>query len=363
MLNIRATFAPAPGAVIEVGAGGERLAANIRVVFFLVIWLVPLSGVFVFGDRRPESLVGLVAATIALAVAALFVWMARRDLHVPGIAFITTGFDISIVSAVLAAFALSGKPLVATNSMLVWECYLIFIIASSIRFDMRVCLAAGLLSVIEYVSILYLVIHNWDLSASEFRNSIYGQFSWTVQVGRILLMLTATVLACGIVLRSRKLLHVSGIDQLTGLGNRLYFDARFAGELSRAARRKETVVLAFLDVDHFKRFNDKWGHKAGDVALTVVANALTAAMRGEEFVVVLPDTDVKGAMVTIGRIQKKLAMTPVIKDNSESLLTLSGGIAEFPADGNTASDLTAVADARLYRAKQAGRDRVLDMTE
>ena len=359
---------PPDSVLIDLGAGGERVAAHIRLAFYSFIWIVPAVGLFVLRDDTPQVRIGLTAATAMLLISAGLVWLARRDRVFRWIGLLTTSFDITVVSMILVAFALAGRPHVAVNSMLVWECYLIFILATVIRFDLRLSLTAGLLAIFQYTAILLWVKYRWDVASTSLTDPAYGVSSWTIQLGRIVLMLTATALACGLVARTRMLFQVSGTDRLTGLFNRVYFDGRLADEISQASRHEAPLALTFLDLDRFKQFNDRWGHLAGDAALKHVAKILAAECReedivarwgGEEFVILHPRSTRKDARHPVERIRQSLSSSPLRTRDGETHICLSAGIAELPGDGTTAQELFAAADKRLLQAKREGRDRVI----
>ena len=179
-----------------------------------------------------------------------------------------------------------------------------------------------------------------------------------------------TMLAVAIVRRSQRLRRQSRSDRLTGLPNRGFFDERVLAELSRARRYGEPVALAMIDVDHFKKFNDAWGHAAGDIALRAVARAIEASVRqsdlvvrygGEEFVALLPGMDATDAMARVEGIRAAVAALPIgLPRRSDVVqITISVGLAVLGADGTEAEDLLDRADARLFEAKQAGRDRIV----
>ena len=162
----------------------------------------------------------------------------------------------------------------------------------------------------------------------------------------------------------RELERLSVTDDLTGLYNRRYVMEALANEVRRARRLEHPFTLLMLDVDHFKDYNDGYGHLAGDAALARVAAILRESTRdvdcaarygGEEFVVLLPETEAAGATETARRIQARLAGDELVGGK----LTLSVGVAQFPEDGESPDDLLAGADAALYQAKREGRNRVL----
>ncbi len=145
-------------------------------------------------------------------------------------------------------------------------------------------------------------------------------------------------------------------DPLTGLANHGHFWATLAVELGRADRYGRSLSLVMLDVDQFKRFNDRHGHLAGDRALGDIARLLEASCRdsdsvarygGEEFAAILPETDRSGALSVA---EKMRAAVDGMLFCSEAL-AISAGVATFPDDGASAEDLVRIADADLYRSK------------
>src|SRR6266511_185322 len=160
-----------------------------------------------------------------------------------------------------------------------------------------------------------------------------------------------------------RLADAAGTDVLTGLSNRREFEDRFANELERSVRSGQPMGLVVLDLDWFKEINDRFGHDAGDRALKMVAAVLeeqtrridmVARLGGEEFSVVAPDAGEEETYRLAERLRRavKTAFTSHARP-----LTVSCGIATFPASGGTASDLLRAADRALYAAKDLGRDR------
>jgi diguanylate cyclase (GGDEF)-like protein len=165
-------------------------------------------------------------------------------------------------------------------------------------------------------------------------------------------------------------------DTLTGLANRRVFDERLAGECRRARRSDLPLVLAMVDVDHFKAYNDCYGHPAGDACLREVAAALrectqrpddlAARYGGEEFALLLPDTDAQGAAAVAAKLQRGLVQRALPHAGSAvaAHVTVSIGVATLapgPAGRSEPDDATlllAHADRALYAAKAAGRARV-----
>ena len=177
-----------------------------------------------------------------------------------------------------------------------------------------------------------------------------------------------------VVNRSR-LLRSGFTDALTGWHNRRYLQVRIGEELARAQRDAANLVCLMLDVDHFKRVNDTWGHSAGDAVLRELAQRIESQVRasdiaarygGEEFVVILPNTDTSDGMRLAERIRLAISATPItLPDGRDTTITASIGIAGI-CPGKNADDLKTMgdsliarADVALYNAKSAGRDRVV----
>ncbi len=157
-------------------------------------------------------------------------------------------------------------------------------------------------------------------------------------------------------------------DELTGLYVRREFDRFFREEISRATRSGHPFSLLLVDVDHFKDINDRHGHRAGDRALRTLALVLNRDMRavdrvarigGEEFAVIMPDTDGDAAMETAERVRGMAAAKKVHTASGNMIsATISVGVATFPQHGNAMEALIEAADQALYRAKAAGRNCV-----
>ena len=166
---------------------------------------------------------------------------------------------------------------------------------------------------------------------------------------------------------NRLLAEASHTDPLTGLPNRRAFLPEADGALERSRRSGKPVSVAIGDLDRFKRINDTRGHAAGDRALVAVAAAIRAGVRnqdavarwgGEEFVVLLPDTDLAGAAHVAEKLRAAVAALPVTFDDEPMALTVSFGVAQ-QVPGAPFDRTLAAADRALYRAKEEGRDRVV----
>jgi diguanylate cyclase (GGDEF)-like protein len=167
-----------------------------------------------------------------------------------------------------------------------------------------------------------------------------------------------------IALQNAKLHHQATTDPLTGLANRGFIGQVFDEELRRVKEERELLAVVLLDIDHFKRINDRLGHDTGDEVLRRVAGRIRRTIRrddyagrwgGEEFIIVLPGEGVEGAVIVANKINEAIKARPI--SESEVIVTVSSGVAVFPDHGTTAGELVKHADQALYAAKAAGRDR------
>lgn len=170
---------------------------------------------------------------------------------------------------------------------------------------------------------------------------------------------------------NRQLSQLSLTDGLTGVANRRHFDRALLAEWDRAARDREPVTLLMIDIDHFKRYNDTFGHQSGDRCLQRIAATIAqAAMRpgdllarygGEEFAIILPRTDARGGQFVAERLRAAIAELAIPHSNSPvaPTVTLSIGVATtIPNLRADEATLLASADRALYEAKEQGRNRV-----
>lgn len=170
--------------------------------------------------------------------------------------------------------------------------------------------------------------------------------------------------------KNSELQRLSCLDGLTGISNRRRFDEYLAQEWLRVARSGEPLSLIMVDIDHFKAYNDHYGHQGGDDCLRRVARSLDAALQrpsdlatrygGEEFAIVLPDTDLDGAALIAEKLRAGVEAlgVPHAHSNTADHVTISLGVASIvPREGGLPATLVTLADEALYQAKHAGRNR------
>lgn len=232
--------------------------------------------------------------------------------------------------------------------------------------------------------------------------SVFEQYLWQILAGATLIVLEGILISALIVaLRGRrqtlsalhdernqlearvlqrtlelmaantKLEQLATTDPLTGIGNRRRMTEQINKELERSRRFRHPLSLLMVDIDHFKNVNDIYGHEAGDRAIVAVAKALAGGMRnidmasrfgGEEFVLLMPETDIDVASGAAERLRSDVAALRIEGDNGEQItLTVSIGVAASAPEGvlDSASSLISRADKALYQAKHEGRDRVV----
>ena len=184
---------------------------------------------------------------------------------------------------------------------------------------------------------------------------------------RVVSMIGQSASHAALALRNAWLLEqvqkLAEVDALTNVANRRTFEHTLAQELSRSKRHGEPLTLVMLDVDHFKKFNDTHGHRAGDEALSRVARALAYESRdfdtvarygGEEFAVVLPGASSRESLIAGERLRKAVSEI----EGLAAPVTASAGVATYPTHAADAESLIRIADEALYESKRAGRNRV-----
>ena len=181
-------------------------------------------------------------------------------------------------------------------------------------------------------------------------------------------MLRALTTHIGVAFENARLYTLAISDHLTGLFSRRHFENRIADAFSRPEECGQPFGLIMLDMDHFKRINDQFGHLAGDEVLRQAGRVLLRTLRfgdsayrygGEEFAVLLPEADIATTGSVAERIRQEFEALTIQLDAERSIaVTASLGIAVSPGNGTSAADLVEAADAALYRSKSEGRNRV-----
>lgn len=342
----------------DLSRSGDHFVARFRLGLLALLTLVPTTASLA-NPGQAENWLGLASIAVALAFAVWFERLAARPVPPGWLGFATSQFDVAIISLGFVSFIAAGRPIVASNSLVHYTMYFVALAGTGLRYDPRVCLAAGGAALVQYGGIVTWVglfePQVWTM------HTIYGAFQWDSQVSRLQLIAVATIIQAASVVRSRAFWLGSMRDQLTGLFNRGFFDESFARLLAGHARGATPFTVALIDLDDFKSVNDRYGHATGDDALRFAAARLREAFRegdiiarygGEEFAVLL-QTDRASAIARLDAWRAGLHASPRIPRLSASV-----GVASLPEDG-ASRVLLDVADRRLYAAKAAGRNRTV----
>ncbi len=349
-------------ALLRARKSGERIVAMLRlglvVTFVLVTAFNPKEA------TRTAVLTEVGVSAIALAYAGLLFWWASRSTN-PWLPWVSSALDVTVTSAGLAVFLVAGNPLGALNNRVLFEAYFFAIANSALRYDWRLCAFTTVFAGAQVLGLTGYAAMHWDLSKLRGPPEDFVAIRHTL---RLVLLAAAGASAISVARWARHLRLMVGTDELTGLSQRRPFLERVEEQLTGKAQDRRILSLAVLDVDEFKKFNDAFGHLAGDRALQLLAERLRSAVRatdlvarfgGEEFVVAFPGMDVAQAEARVEHLRIKLAQVPIPVDGASQWLTVSAGVGSWPVDGETFTEVLAQADARLYEAKRRGRNCVV----
>ncbi len=352
--------------MLEIGAGGELLVARLRAVLAAMLLLLPLINALGGGGVR-ETMIGLGGALFVNLFAQVWLVLARRKRQFRWLPFASAAFDVSTTTLVLVVLATQHLP-AGLNSLIVWCGYILAILLTALRSDGRVTLFAGALAVVEY-AVLVVVLMGSASSPEQLLSTDYGAVTPGSQGQRIVLLVMFTLITAMVVYRMQRLVEMSGTDGLTRLPNRTWLLHRIPRLFESVRQDGDSLTLALIDVDHFKRINDLHGHHAGDRALRHVVTVLRelsepgewlARIGGQEFVLVLRKP-MGTAWERVDSIRRALGERPFEPERGVEAvpLSFSAGLAGFPSEGSDLSRLLRRADDRLQQAKLQGRNRVI----
>lgn len=358
-------FARPDEVMLEVGAGGERLVARLRVAVALLLLLLPLANAL-SGGSMAETLIGLAGALFVNVFAQLWLVLARQPRRHRWLPFATASYDVTATTLVLLLLA-SHELAAGLNSLIIWCGYLIAVVVTALRNDGRVTLLAGVLAIAQYGTFVGIALAT---AAPEMLQSVeYGTVATSNALQRLVLIAVFTLVTAAVVYRMQRLVRMSGSDGLTGLPNRTWITHRMPRLIEQARRDHGSLSLVLIDLDRFKRINDEYGHQAGDRALKHLVRVLEdlleddeilVRLSGEEFVLVLRKP-AGAAWERADSMRQAVAESRFVPERHQEPLqiTFSAGVACCPGDGADLSNLLRRADQRLRAAKQSGRNRVL----
>ncbi len=360
-------------ALVAAGIEGEYVVAQVRLVAMALLMIAPSYNLL--SDPHEAMHVAGFAVTFAAAIASAAIWMLlRRGRWRPWVGFASSSFDVSMVSLALTSFFFVASPMVALNSTVTFEMYFLALLATSLRYDARICIVVGLLAIAQYGGLWLVADARYDLYDPAYVADAGPYIPvdlWT----RLILLGISTLLSVTIVRRAQRLLYLASRDRLTGLFNRGHIDRVLSAAFAQAMRDRTALSVALLDVDRFKSINDTHGHAAGDKVLRQMAELLAGSMRrtdvvarygGEEFLILMPSTTREAALLRIEALRQEVAAAPIDLGNGVQLsINFSAGVAALPVDSEAANTkmLVSVADRRLFAAKRGGRGRCVGSDE
>ncbi|MGC4082159.1 MAG: GGDEF domain-containing protein [Vicinamibacterales bacterium] len=346
---------------------GEHRVARARVLVVSCLTLINALIVVLdpgnadFDSSLPINLIAVVGSVLVLMAT-------RRGSRPRWLARLTVFGDVTAVSLLMVVDLIGGMPSVVLNSRVTFCAYFLAMVGTCIRFSPGLAVMSGVVAAVEYGALVFWGIRIWP-STTTLDVVQHGTLVVGVQIERMATLMVFGGVCASIASWAATLRSTATHDQLTGLFNRRTFEEQLHGELLRAERNNAPFAVAMVDVDHFKRVNDQYGHYAGDVALQAVAFVIRETLRqtdlvgrwgGEEFVLAFPSERTASTSVMLERLRASLeAHVTELPNGTKLKLTLSAGVAFAPEDGRDSVTLLAVADSRLMEAKRTGRNRIV----
>ena len=359
--------APPDALMLEFGAGGELLVAKLRAGLSLALLLLPLVNI-VTGEFMPtEGIAGMFGVILAVAASQVLLLLARHQRRFRWLPWLTTSYDVTLTTFVLALLALSSLA-ASLNSMVVWAFYLVAVCMTALRNDGRLTLYTGALAMLQYAA-LAAAVFALAQTPEQLASADYGTARLSNVLQRLLLIAIVTAITAAVVYRMQRLVELSGSDGLTGLPNRTLLVHHFPALLEGAREHGGSLALGLINLDYFRRINDEAGHAIGDRALRHAVGVLREGLEegdllvrlgGEEFVLLMP-LPAGRAWERLEALRRDLATRPFVADADADpvRITFSAGLACWPQDGADLSQMMRRADLRLSRAKLEGRNRVM----
>ncbi|MDI9237366.1 GGDEF domain-containing protein [Lysobacter sp. LF1] len=352
--------------MLEIGAGGELMVARLRVVIAAMLLVLPVANALGGGSVK-DTMIGLAGAILVNVFAHLWLSLARRRRLFRWLPFASSAFDVTATTVLLILLAADHLP-AGLNNLTAWCGYVVAIVLTAPRSDGRIALFAGALAIGQY-ALLVLAVFATAASPEQLISSDYGAITWAGQAQRVLLLMIFTLITAMVVYRMQRLVEMSGTDGLTRLPNRTWLMYRVPRLFDSVRHDGDSLTLALIDLDHFRRINESHGHHAGDRALRHVVAVLRelsepgewlVRIGGEEFVLLLRKP-IGTAWERVDAIRRGLGERPFEPERGADnvALSFSAGLAGFPHEGTDLSRLLRRADGRLQQAKLQGRNRVV----
>lgn len=355
-------------ALRQAGADAERMIAQRR-IWAVGVFLVFVASLWAQFSSRDALVQGAVVMGLLALAQSLFVRrLVSRHAGQTWIGFASTLGDVALVTLGVMNPLLAHRFDQVLHNSTIFPLYYVVIFSTAMRYDTRITIAATLASLLSYTGILVFLAQH--LASEAARGISVPELQWSFQVGKLALIAIVGILAVSLIERSQRMSLLSTRDPLTGLLNRRFLDERLLEESERARRGEGTFALALVDVDHFKRTNDGFGHAVGDAVLREIAAALALSFRatdvvarfgGDEFALLLPQARPEELFERFDAARQRVsALTrPAVGSLPPLHVSLSIGYAVSPGDADTPEALLEAADQRLYAAKAAGRNCVL----
>ena len=313
---------------------------------------------------------GAVAVAYTLAAQAL----ARRVRQPFWVQLANSGVYTILISYLLYAFLTVDHPREHLH-WVIFFLYFLMIGGIALSDDPRQALCTGGFSIIGYGLVIIFMRAAAEAGVPTAMR-LSEEYEWVANSAKIALLAGTTVVAASSAARGRALRRLSLRDGLTGMLNRHAFDNCLEHLAARAAENDTQLTIAMLDIDHFKKLNDDYGHATGDRVLRWVATRIESTFRstdlvarygGEEFVVALFDTTDSTVFERLQVLRAHIATSALHERRSDApqgsgreiRTSVSIGVAQYPNDGDSVNDVLALADARLYTAKNAGRNCIV----
>ena len=359
--RVRTALAADPDqALVRARGASERLVASVRLA---IITLLVASNIAFSLSSGAFSIGTLLLSGAALLYGAVL-FILPRKISAAWVPWVVSTVDVSFVTACLTTLVVFGEPLAALNNRVAFDAYFVAVTIAALRFDWRLCAFTTALVLAEFTGLASYIFAHWDVGSIQ--SPTHGHFFPVQFVNRMLVLSGHGAATIAVAMWARHLRLMIGTDQLTGLLQRRPFLERIEEELTRADVARTTLSVAIFDVDDFKQYNDAFGHLEGDRALQRIAEQIRKAVRttdlvarygGEEFVVAFPRLEVQLASRRADAVRSEIADLGIHADGRA--LTISGGVASWPADGTTFEEVLKRADERLYTAKSSGRNVVI----